>query len=36
MFEQLKEVSKKISDAKLNSAKEGITLEAALKEVFNK
>jgi hypothetical protein len=34
MFDKLKEVSKKVKEAKLKSAKEGITMPSALKHTF--
>lgn len=35
MLEQVKEVTKKIKQAKLKSVKENITMTEALKQVFN-
>ena len=35
MLEQLKELSKKVKQAKLKSVKDGITMSEALKQVFN-
>ena len=34
MFDKLKEVSKKVKEAKFKSAKEGITMPSALKHTF--
>ena len=34
MFDKLKEVAKKVRQAKLKSVKDGITMSEALKEVF--
>ena len=35
MLDKLKEVSKKVKQAKLNSVKDNITMSEALKTVFN-
>ncbi len=35
MLDKIKEVSKKVRQAKLKSVTEGITMSDALKEVFN-
>jgi len=35
MLEKLKELSKKVRQAKLKSVKDGITMSEALKEVFS-
>ena len=35
MLEKLKEISKKVKQAKLKSVKDGITVSEALKQVFN-
>jgi hypothetical protein len=35
MLDKLKEVSKKMKQAKLKSVKDNITIENALKQVFN-
>lgn len=35
MLEKLKEVTKKVKQAKLKSVKENITMSEALKQVFN-
>lgn len=35
MLDKLKEVSKKVKQAKLKSVKDGITMSEALKSVFN-